>query len=141
MIIECSILFYDIIGEFIIPYLIMLVVLGIPLFYMELSLGQAVKNGPLKAWFSMSPNLGGIGVSSLIVNSFICIYYNVIIAWVFFYLFNSFHKILPWGLCSGYYVLDLSDRQKQDILRNSTGSDALDISKCFNASTRSVMDF
>ena len=123
------------VGAFIILYLIMLVVLGIPLFYLELSLGQAVKKGPIKAWYTLSPNLGGIGVSSVIVSSFISVYYNVIIAWVFFYLFNSFHRQLPWGVCFGYYVLGISDGEKLDIIRNISGNNAVELSTCFNTST------
>ena len=121
------------IGAFIFPYLIMLFLLGIPLFYMELSLGQATRNGPLKAWFKVSPNLGGIGISSLIVNSYISIYYCVIIAWVFFYLFNSFHKDLAWGNCCGYNALDKN--LSAFVLANLTGEERLECSSCFNAST------
>lgn len=125
---------FFIVGAFIVPYLIMLFVLGIPLFYLELSLGQAVKRGPIMAWFSISPNLGGIGFSALVVNSFICIYYNIIIAWVLFYLFNVFHKYLPWGTCFGHYVVGLAPSEELDILRNSSDN-ALELSGCFNAST------
>ena len=109
----------------------MLFVLGIPLFYLEVSLGQAVRKGPVKAWFSISPNLGGIGISALVVNSFIVIYYNVIIAWVFFYLFNTFHKNLPWGLCFGYNVQD--SNLTKEVLRNYSGDPRY--ASCFNAST------
>ena len=37
-------------GAFFIPYVIMLVFVGIPLFFMELSLGQFSSNGPLTCW-------------------------------------------------------------------------------------------
>ena len=112
----------------------MLFVLGIPLFYLELSLGQAVKKGPVKAWFQLSPNLGGIGISALVVNGFIVIYYNVIIAWVFFYLFNTFHKNLPWGNCFGYIAWNLNSSEIPGILSNITGDDNAAAS-CFNATT------
>ncbi len=111
----------------------MLFVLGIPLFYLELSLGQAVKRGPVRAWFKISPNLGGIGIAALIINSFIVIYYNVILAWVFFYLFNTFHKDLPWGICFGHVVLNLNINETMEILRNN--SDRIDYPSCFNSST------
>lgn len=118
---------------FIIPYLIMLLVLGIPLFYLEVSLGQALRKGPVLAWFKISPNLGGIGISALVVNSFIVIYYNLIIAWVFFYLFNTFHKDLPWGFCFGNYVLRLDSNETAAILRNHTND--VRYPSCFNATT------
>ena len=37
-------------GAFLIPYAIMLVFVGIPLFYMELALGQYCSSGPLTCW-------------------------------------------------------------------------------------------
>ena len=88
------------------------------------------------AWFKISPNLGGIGVAALIVNSFIVIYYNVIIAWVFFYLFNVFHKDLPWGVCFGYVVSQFDSNATMEILRNYT--DQPQYASCFNASTELV---
>jgi SNF family Na+-dependent transporter len=124
-----------IVGSFIIPYVIMLFVLGIPLFYLELSLGQAVRKGPVKAWFELSPNLGGIGISSLVVNGFIVIYYNVIIAWVLFFLFNTFHKNLPWGICYGHVAWNLDSNETSGILSNISAEDLPGASSCFNATT------
>ena len=37
-------------GAFFIPYVIMLTFVGMPLFFMELSLGQFSSNGPLTCW-------------------------------------------------------------------------------------------
>lgn len=41
----------------------------------------------------------GIGGAMFLVSFFVSIYYNVIIAWTFFYLFASFTKDLPWASC------------------------------------------
>lgn len=121
-------------GAFLFPYLIMLFLLGIPLFYLELSLGQATRSGPIKAWFKISPNLGGVGAASVLVNAFIAVYYNIIIAWVFFYLFNSFHKNLAWGMCFG---LDATVRRNASdpVFANITGDDLAKYNSCFEAST------
>ena len=117
----------------------MLFVLGIPLFYLELTFGQATKKGSIMAWYAIAPNLVGIGVSSFIVNCFICIYYCVIIAWVFFYLFNSFHARLPWGFCFGEFVLDYNNdvNRTEDFLNATAGSGASVAERlsCFNRST------
>lgn len=48
-------------GGFMIPYLIMLVLEGIPLFYLELAVGQKMRLGSIGAWASISPYLGGVG--------------------------------------------------------------------------------
>lgn len=77
-------------GAFLIPFMIMLILEGIPLFLIELGIGQRMRLGALGVWNTIHPWLGGIGISSCIVTLFVALYYNVIITWVFFYLFNSF---------------------------------------------------
>lgn len=70
--------------------MIMLILEGIPLFLIELGIGQKMRLGSLGVWNTIHPWLGGIGISSCIVTLFVALYYNVIITWCFFYLFNSF---------------------------------------------------
>ncbi|XP_057325317.1 sodium- and chloride-dependent transporter XTRP3 isoform X1 [Microplitis mediator] len=76
-------------GAFLIPYSIMLLLEGIPLFLIELGIGQRMRQSTLGVWNTIHPCLGGIGISSCIVAFFVTIYYNIIIAWCFFYFFNS----------------------------------------------------
>ncbi len=82
----------------------MLFLVGIPLFYVELLLGQSLRKGPIGAWMKLVPNLAGVGMASIAVIIYICIYYNVIIGWVLFYFVNSFHEPLPWAKCFGHEV-------------------------------------
>ena len=42
--------FFCITGAFFIPYTIFLAFVGIPIFFMELSLGQYGSNGPVTCW-------------------------------------------------------------------------------------------
>ena len=44
-------------GAFLVPYCIMLAVEGIPLMFMELSLGQRLQQGSIKIWSKMRPYL------------------------------------------------------------------------------------
>ncbi|XP_067888863.1 sodium-dependent proline transporter [Heterodontus francisci] len=83
-------------GVFLIPYCIMMLFTGLPLFLMELSLGQYGGAGPIRVW-KCCPMLKGIGIGMLVVASLVSLYYNVIIAWTFFYLGNSFQNPLPWS--------------------------------------------
>ena len=46
-------------GAFLIPYLLMLVFLGLPLFYMELALGQFHRKGPISIWSEICPMFRG----------------------------------------------------------------------------------
>ncbi|KAM6907808.1 sodium-dependent proline transporter [Xenentodon cancila] len=74
----------------------MLFITGVPLFLMELSLGQYGAAGPITVW-KCCPLLKGIGIGMLCVSTLVCLYYNVIIAWTFFYLGSSFQSPLPWS--------------------------------------------
>ncbi|XP_075876282.1 sodium- and chloride-dependent GABA transporter 1-like [Nelusetta ayraudi] len=87
-------------GAFLVPYLIMLVFLGMPLLYMELTLGQYLKKGPVQAMAAICPLFKGVGVASVAVSFIVSIYYNLIITWSLFYLFNSFQNPLPWDGCN-----------------------------------------
>ncbi|XP_072849442.2 sodium-dependent proline transporter isoform X3 [Pogona vitticeps] len=83
-------------GVFLIPYTLMLLLAGLPLFLMELSLGQYGASGPIAVW-KCCPLLKGVGMGMLLVSSLVCLYYNVIIAWTFYYLGSSLRSPLPWS--------------------------------------------
>ncbi|XP_029956327.1 sodium- and chloride-dependent GABA transporter ine [Salarias fasciatus] len=87
-------------GAFLVPYLLMLVVLGIPLLYMELTVGQYTRRGPVHALTSVCPLLKGVGMASVAISFIMCTYYNVVITWALYYLFNSFQDPLPWHSCN-----------------------------------------
>ncbi|XP_049586257.1 sodium- and chloride-dependent transporter XTRP3 isoform X1 [Syngnathus scovelli] len=86
-------------GGFLIPYLVMLFIEGIPLFYMELAIGQKMRLGSIGAWSAINPYLGGVGLASVVASVYLCLYYNIINAWSFWYLFHSFQSVLPWSNC------------------------------------------
>ncbi len=73
-----------------IPFFVMLLLEGIPLFLVELALGQKLRQGSLGEWNIIHPWLGGLGIASTLVAFLVGLYYNVIITWCFYYLFNSF---------------------------------------------------
>jgi len=72
-------------GAFLIPYFVMLAIEGIPIFYLELAIGQRLRKGAIGVWNQVSPYLGGIGISSAVVSFNVALYYNTIIAWCLFY--------------------------------------------------------
>ncbi|XP_044859211.1 sodium- and chloride-dependent transporter XTRP3 isoform X2 [Mauremys mutica] len=77
----------------------MLIVEGMPLLYLELAVGQHMRQGSIGAWKIISPYLSGVGIASVVVSFFLSMYYNVINAWAFWYLFHSFQDPLPWASC------------------------------------------
>ncbi|XP_078093576.1 sodium-dependent neutral amino acid transporter B(0)AT2-like [Mustelus asterias] len=86
-------------GAFLFLYLILLVSMGIPLFFLELAAGQSIRQGSIGVWKHINPRLSGIGFSSCMVCSLVSLYYNVIISWSLFYFGHSFQYPLPWQSC------------------------------------------
>lgn len=48
-------------GSFLVPYIIMLTVEGMPLLYLELAVGQRMRQGSIGAWRTINPYLSGVG--------------------------------------------------------------------------------
>ncbi|XP_062986073.1 sodium-dependent neutral amino acid transporter B(0)AT3-like [Elgaria multicarinata webbii] len=86
-------------GAFLIPYVIALFLEGIPIFHLELAIGQRLRKGSIGVWTQISPYLGGLGYASMTVAFLVSVYYNMILAWVMWYFANSFREPLPWSSC------------------------------------------
>jgi len=84
---------------FLIPYLTMLVFAGLPMFFLELALGQYVALGPTSLYPQLSPLFGGLGIAMPIISYYVSVYFDIIMAWSFYYIFYSFTSELPWGTC------------------------------------------
>ncbi|XP_012214972.1 sodium- and chloride-dependent glycine transporter 1-like isoform X2 [Linepithema humile] len=86
-------------GAFLIPFIIMLITMGMPIFFLELCMGQYTGFGPVKAFRHMAPAFHGLGYCTLVVILLVMIYYMVIVAWTLFYTFASFSSKLAWAYC------------------------------------------
>nr|XP_021488323.1 sodium- and chloride-dependent betaine transporter [Meriones unguiculatus] len=87
-------------GAFFVPYFIFFFSCGIPVFFLEVALGQYSSQGSVTAWRKICPLLQGIGMASVVIESYLNIYYIIILAWALFYLFSSFTWELPWTTCT-----------------------------------------
>ncbi|XP_019853351.1 PREDICTED: sodium-dependent neutral amino acid transporter B(0)AT2-like [Amphimedon queenslandica] len=131
-------------AAFVIPYITMLFVVGIPLFYLETLIGQTLQKGPILAWFKICPNLWGIGLAASVVTVYISLYYNVIMSWVILYFFHSFQDPLPWAKCCGFVLNLLNDTINSNYLHahengtvcGGTFTPYSDLAGCVNDSTR-----
>lgn len=81
---------------FLIPYMVILLFLGVPVFCLELAAGQLFNKNNVYVWPNICPHMRGVGVSSLAATFVVCIYYNVILSWALLYLGASFISPLPW---------------------------------------------
>ncbi|CAH8590794.1 unnamed protein product [Dicrocoelium dendriticum] len=95
-------------GTFLIPYFISIIAAGIPLFTLEVTLGQLTAQGGIIAW-DICPLFRGIGFATLVTIFRLNCYYNVILAWGLYYLFSSFTATLPWTLCGQWWNTEKCD--------------------------------
>ncbi|CAF0795409.1 unnamed protein product [Adineta ricciae] len=87
-------------GAFLVPYMIFLFLIGIPMLYLELFLGQFYGCGNIALWHRIAPSMRGIGIASFFIVTAVTLFYTTIIAHSVFYLFSSFREEMPWSLCT-----------------------------------------
>ncbi|XP_048253320.1 sodium-dependent dopamine transporter-like [Haliotis rufescens] len=85
-------------GAFLIPYVISTAVVAVPLFILEVALGQFSAQGPIKVW-AICPLMKGVGFCILFVTCIVVPYYSMVFAWALYYLYSSFSTVLPWTTC------------------------------------------
>ncbi|XP_033118446.1 sodium- and chloride-dependent glycine transporter 2-like, partial [Anneissia japonica] len=84
----------------------MLLLAGLPMFFMELCLGQFTSSGPATIW-KMSLMFRGIGYGMVMISACIGLYYNVIVTYTLYYMFASFTTMLPWVGCNNSWNTDM----------------------------------
>ncbi|XP_043669761.1 sodium-dependent nutrient amino acid transporter 1-like isoform X1 [Vespula pensylvanica] len=85
-------------GAFLIPYIIVLFIIGKPLYYMEMILGQFSSCSCIDIW-SLSPAFKGIGYGITISVFGVITYYSALMALIMYYMIESFQSVLPWSYC------------------------------------------
>ncbi|MFH1317804.1 MAG: sodium-dependent transporter [Candidatus Omnitrophota bacterium] len=91
-------------GAFLIPYLIMLFLLGVPLLIMEFAIGQRMQVGAVGSFRKIKRKLAGIGLGSVLCGFIVVSYYAVIMGWCLIYLIYSF--TLKWGADTKSFFFD-----------------------------------
>uniref|UniRef100_A0A667YFP2 Transporter n=1 Tax=Myripristis murdjan TaxID=586833 RepID=A0A667YFP2_9TELE len=115
-------------GVFLVPYVLFLFTCGIPIFFLEVSLGQVTNQGGITCWRKICPLFQGIGYGGLVIMLYTVMYYIVILAWAFLYLFFSFNAELPWSNCNNTWntedciVYGQNHTSNGQILGNATSS-------------------
>ncbi|KAK4288951.1 hypothetical protein Pmani_038053 [Petrolisthes manimaculis] len=103
-------------GAFLVPYLIMVLVLGVPLFLLESAMGQFASSGCITV-FNAAPLLKGTGYAMIIVSLIGSFYYTMVIAYPLIFIYNSMTSKLPWTSCDNpwntEHCFSLSDATSQ----------------------------
>lgn len=77
-------------GTFLIPYLIALVIVGIPLMMLEFGVGHKMRGSPPSSFKKINNRFEGLGWWGVTLAMFgIQVYYCVVIAWCIFFIFSS----------------------------------------------------
>ena len=79
-----------------------MIVCGIPLFFLEVSVGQYIGKGGMSVVGQLAPIFKGVGYSAITMVFLENVYYIIVVTWTLFYLFNTFMDFpnLPWSDCS-----------------------------------------
>jgi len=89
-------------GAFLIPYFFSMLICGIPMFFLEVSVGQYLGVGGMSVIGQLAPIFKGVGYSAIMMVFLENVYYIIVITWTLFYLFQTFIDLpsLPWSDCS-----------------------------------------
>lgn len=123
-------------ASFLVAYLVLQLVVGKPMYFMELVMGQFSAKGPTKVW-DMNPSAKGIGISMCIISLIVAIYYNVIMAYTLIFFFSSMQKTLPWTECKDEWENCVAERNRPPPIctDNSTAMTLLGECACTNNAT------
>ncbi|XP_055685585.1 sodium-dependent nutrient amino acid transporter 1-like isoform X1 [Lutzomyia longipalpis] len=111
-------------GAFLIPYIIVLIIVGKPMYYMEMILGQFTSRSSVKIW-AVSPIFKGIGIGQMVGTCSVISYYCSMIGLTLNYLFSSFQSELPWSRCReewGENCVDSKPNPNQTNIENGVSS-------------------
>ncbi|XP_046428317.1 sodium-dependent nutrient amino acid transporter 1-like [Neodiprion fabricii] len=124
-------------GAFLIPYIIVLFLIGKPFYYLEMIIGQFCSSSHIKVW-RISPGFKGVGWAQMCSLAILASYYCSLMALNLFYLFASFASELPWARCREEWGENCVDSGigLNRILRSETNSTAN--SSSFGKTLRSV---
>jgi len=82
-------------GAFLIPYIVMLFLVGFPLLVLEFALGQKMQQGAVGSMRKIHKGFSGVGLGTLLSGFGVACYYAVVMGWALLYVYYSLN--LSWG--------------------------------------------
>ncbi|CAK9801905.1 Sodium-dependent nutrient amino acid transporter 1 [Anthophora plagiata] len=109
-------------GAFLIPYIIVLLFVGKPFYFLEGLLGQFTNKSCAKTW-AMVPAMKGLGYGQAFTAFCAVSYYSALMSLTLYYLVASFQAVLPWSFCREEWQGQcVGSESKDDEMNKSTGS-------------------
>ncbi|XP_030567562.1 uncharacterized protein LOC115767426 isoform X1 [Drosophila novamexicana] len=113
-------------GNFLLQFLLLSIIFGIPLFWLQMCLGAKIKAGPVSMW-KISPICSGVGIALVMVQCFLAIYSTVSVAWILVYL----RDVFPTPTRNVYRWQELAFPYRYDAA-NDTGNLTHTVAEYFN---------
>lgn len=109
-------------GAFLVPYLVFLVLVGLPMYIMEIGLGQYMQKAGFEVW-NICPIFKGLGVAAMVITFILNIYYVMVLIWSAFYFVMSLRSELPWSTCDNEWNTPVC---VTEVTTNSTINNTID---------------
>ncbi|MDD3932645.1 MAG: sodium-dependent transporter [Methanoculleus sp.] len=92
-------------GAFLVPYLISVLLFGLPLMVLEFAIGRSTGRSAVSAFQSLGQRFSVAGLAIVVIVSLILSYYLVITSWVLAYaLFFALNRPVDFGAFTGSYL-------------------------------------
>jgi len=113
-------------GNFLLQFLLLSVIFGIPLLWLQMCLGAKIRAGPVSMW-KISPICAGVGIALVMEQCFLALYSTVSLAWILVYL----RDVFPTASRSGYRWQEVAFPYRYDA-SNATGNLTQTVAEYFN---------
>merc|ERR1711953_805031 len=100
-------------GAFLIPYFLLIITGSVPMYYLEIIMGQYTRSGAIKIW-DVCPIFRGVGIGIIILNMFVNVYFIILMVWPMHFTFASIYAwfaplfgydgTLPWTRCDAWWL-------------------------------------
>jgi len=95
-------------GAFLIPYFILIITGAVPMYFLEVIMGQYTRSGAIKIW-DICPIFRGVGIGITIMMMFVNVYFIILMTWPMHFMFASLVPLfnedgrLPWTRCDAWW--------------------------------------
>ncbi|XP_045173767.2 sodium-dependent proline transporter-like [Mercenaria mercenaria] len=113
-------------GAFLIPYVVMVIVCGIPLYFLEYSIGKFAGRGPYRIW-DISPLFRGVGITVSVGYGVYMVGSSIFRCWIGQCILYAFQDPIPWSHCDNDWNTPFCKSNRNLVSRNSNALVLVDL--------------